>query len=146
MSYKNQDSMKYIFVFISLFITLNTQAQSMNMDWVSDKNYNEKIHEKSPFGDDKSSIVVIEFWAKFNDQNSFKEYNKVKGITHYYRCDLSVNPELKKKYRIRMTPTILIFKDGILEESFRAGLDLECPVDLNELNGTIEDIKNASQF
>jgi len=29
--------------------------------------------------------------------------------------------------------TILIFKDGILEESFRAGLDLECPVTLEEL-------------
>jgi hypothetical protein len=120
--------------------------QAQSIDWVSDNNYDERIHEKSPFGDDKTSIVVIEFWAKFNDQNAFKEYNKVKEITHYYRCDLSINPELKKKYRIRMAPTILIFKDGILEESFRAGLDLECPVDLNELNEKIIEIKNASQF
>jgi len=136
--------MKYILLFISFFFVVTLQAQSI--DWVSDNNYDERIHEKSPFGDDKTSIVVIEFWAKFNDQNAFKEYNKVKEITHYYRCDLSINPELKKKYRIRMAPTILIFKDGILEESFRAGLDLECPVDLNELNEKIIEIKNASQF
>lgn len=136
--------MRYIFAFITLFMTLNIQAQSI--DWVGDKDYSKKIHEKSPFGDDESSIIVIEFWAKFNDDNSFKEYSNIEGITHYYRCDLSVNPQLKKKYRIRMAPTILIFKDGILEESFRAGLDLECPVDLSELNRTIENIKNASQF
>jgi len=136
--------MKYILLFISFFFVVTLQAQSI--DWVSDNNYDERIHEKSSFGDDKTSIVVIEFWAKFNDQNAFKEYNKVKEITHYYRCDLSINPELKKKYRIRMAPTILIFKDGILEESFRAGLDLECPVDLNELNEKIIEIKNASQF
>ena len=136
--------MKYILLFISFFFVVTLQAQSI--DWVSDNNYDERIHEKSPFGDDKTSIVVIEFWAKFNDQNAFKEYNKVKENTHYYRCDVSINPELKKKYRIRMAPTILIFKDGILEESFRAGLDLECPVDLNELNEKIIEIKNASQF
>lgn len=146
MSYKNQDSMKYIFVFILLFITLNTQAQSMNMDWVSDKNYNEKIHEKSPFGDDKSSIVIIEFWAKFNDVNAFQEFKQLKNVTHYYRCDISSNPELKKKYRVRMAPTILIFVNGVLEEDFRAGLDLECPVNLPELQEAIEEARLSNQF
>ena len=32
-----------------------------------------------------------------------------------------------------MAPSILIFKDGIVEESFKAGLDLELP-DLQEHN------------
>lgn len=45
-----------------------------------------------------------------------------------------------------MAPTILIFKDGILEESFKAGLDLECPVNLEELQKTIDEIKHSSQF
>ena len=30
-----------------------------------------------------------------------------------------------------MRPSILIFKDGIVEESFKAGLDLELPTDLH---------------
>jgi len=116
------------------------------MDWVSDKNYNEKIHEKSPFGDDKSSIVIIEFWAKFNDANAFQEFKQLKNVTHYYRCDISSNSELKKKYRVRMAPTILIFVNGVLEEDFRAGLDLECPVNLPELQEAIEEARLSSQF
>ena len=110
------------------------------------EDYKSKIHEKSPFGDDKSSIVVIEFWVKFNNDNSFKEFNKLKNVTHYYRCDLASNPVLKKKYKVRMAPTILIFKDGILEESFRAGLDLECPVTLKELQETIKETRLSNQF
>ena len=53
---------------------------------------------------------------------------------------------MKKKYRIRMAPTLIIFKDGINEESFKAGLDLECPVTLDELNEAIEEVKKAGQF
>ena len=106
----------------------------------------EKIHEKSAFGDDETSIVIIEFWAKFNDVNAFQEFKQLKNVTHYYRCDISINPELKKKYRVRMAPTILIFVNGVLEEDFRAGLDLECPVDLPELQEAIEEARLSSQF
>ena len=45
-----------------------------------------------------------------------------------------------------MAPTLIIFKDGIKEETFKAGLDLECPVDLEELQETIDELKKASQF
>ena len=45
-----------------------------------------------------------------------------------------------------MAPTILIFKDGILEESFRAGLDLKCPVTLKELQETIEETRLSNKF
>ena len=127
------------FLLVSVF---NLHGQ----EWVSDNTYEEKIHEKSAFGDDEISIVVVEFWAKFNDINAFQDWNKVKGISNYYRCDVAVSPEAKKKYKIRMAPTILIFKDGILEETFKAGLDLECPVDLEELQETIDEIKESSKF
>ena len=45
-----------------------------------------------------------------------------------------------------MAPTIIIFKDGVNEESFKAGLDLECPVNLSELQDTIQEVKEASAF
>ncbi len=142
MSSKKEINMKYFFFLILLTLSFNLQAQ----DWVGDKDYKKKIHEKSPFGDDESSIIIIEFWVKFNNVNSFKEFNKLKNITHYYRCDLASNPELKKKYKVRMAPTILVFRDGILEESFRAGLDLECPVTLEELKKTIKETQLSNQF
>ncbi len=45
-----------------------------------------------------------------------------------------------------MAPTLIIFKDGIPEEKFKAGLDLTCPVTLTELQSAIEGVKKASQF
>jgi len=45
-----------------------------------------------------------------------------------------------------MAPTIIIFKDGVAEESFKAGLDLECPVNLEELQEAIEEVKTAGAF
>ena len=142
MKYKKVDNMKNILLILLILLSTNLYSQ----DWVGDKDYDKKIHEKSAFGDDEVSIVIIEFWAKFNNVNAFQEFKQLKNVTHYYRCDISTNPELKKKYRVRMAPTILIFVNGVLEEDFRAGLDLECPVDLPELQEAIEEARLSSQF
>ena len=45
-----------------------------------------------------------------------------------------------------MAPTIIIFKNGIKEVDWKAGLDLECPVTLAELTDAIVEAKTASQF
>ena len=63
-----------------------------------------------------------------------------------YRVDIAKAPKAKKEYRVRMAPTLIVFKDGIAEESFKAGLDLECPVDLGELQEAIEEVKTAGAF
>ena len=81
---------KILFLIILLFSFSNVYGQ----DWISDSNFDDKIHEKSAFGDDEMSIVVVEFWAKFNDANSFKDWDKVKNITHYYRIDISKDAEM----------------------------------------------------
>ena len=125
-----------------LLISGNTFGQ----DWITDSNFEDKIHEKSAFGDDEMSIVIVEFWAKFNDANAFQDWDKVEGITHYYRIDIAKAPNAKKEYRIRIAPTIIVFKDGIKEEVYKAGLDLECPVTLDELLEAIEEVKTANQF
>ena len=133
---------KVLFLIILLISFSNVYGQ----DWISDSNFNDKIDEKSAFGDDEMSIVVVEFWAKFNDANSFKDWDKVKNITHYYRIDISKAPNAKKEYKVRMAPTIIVFKDGIKEEVYKAGLDLECPVTLDELQEHIDELKLGSQF
>ena len=133
---------KILFLIILLLSFGNVHGQ----DWINDSNFDDKIHEKSAFGDDEMSIIVVEFWAKFNDSNSFKDWNKVKNITHYYRVDIAKAPNAKKEYKVRMAPTIIVFKDGIKEEVYKAGLDLECPVDLDELQEHIDELKLGSQF
>lgn len=116
-----------------------------SQDWADDSSLDEILNSKSAFGDDESKIVVIEFWAKFNEANAFADWDKVEGV-EYYRVDIGKAPAAKKEYRVRMAPTIIIFKDGVAEESFKAGLDLECPVDLEGLQEAIEEVKTAGAF
>ena len=130
---------------IILFIFLLLNYVGYSQEYIDDSNFEDKINQKSAFDDDETNIVVVEFWAKFNEINAFPDWDKVEGI-NYYRVDIAKAPDAKKKYRIRMAPTLIIFKDGINEESFKAGLDLECPVTLDELNEAIEEVKKAGQF
>ena len=45
-----------------------------------------------------------------------------------------------------MAPTIIIFKDGIKETVFKAGLDLTLPADLSDIQEAINEVNKASQF
>ena len=45
-----------------------------------------------------------------------------------------------------MAPTLIVFLDGTKEDDFKAGLDLECPVTLEELQESIDEAKKSSQF
>ena len=113
--------------------------------FIDDSNFQEKINQRSAFGDDETTIVVVEFWVEFNKANAFSEWDKLTDIK-YYRVDIEKAPNAKKKYRIRMAPSVLIFKNGTLEESFKAGLDLELPADLSEIQEAIDDALEASRF
>ena len=50
------------------------------------------------------------------------------------------------EYRIRMAPTLIIFKNGVKEKVFKAGLDLLLPTDLPEIQQTIDRINTADKF
>ena len=132
--------MKYLNI-ILLLLSFNTSAQ----EWITDDNFDSKINERKAFGDDQSLPVVVEFYAKFNDANKFEDWSKLENVI-YYRADISNSPEAKKKYKVRMAPTLIIFKDGIKEVIFKAGLDLVLPADLQEIQESINEINNASKF
>ena len=132
--------MKY-FNLILLLICFNTYGQ----EWVTDDNFDSKINEKQAFGDDQTKPVVVEFWAEFNDGNKFEDWSKLEDVV-YYSADITKCPAAKKKYKVRMVPTIIIFKEGIKEEMFKAGLDLMLPADLNEIQEAINEVNKASAF
>ena len=132
--------MKY-FNLILLLICFNTYGQ----EWVTDSNFDSKINEKQAFGDDQTLPVVIEFWAEFNDENKFEDWSKLEDVV-YYRADITKCPAAKKKYKVRMVPTIIIFKEGIKEEMFKAGLDLMLPADLTEIQEAVNEVNTASKF
>ena len=131
-------------LFISLVLVF-ISFQGFGQEFITDDNFDAKINEKHAFGDDDQNIVVVEFWAKFNEANSFADWEKVEGVK-YFRMDVGTSPIMKKKYRIRMAPTLIVFNKGIKETTFKAGLDLECPVELDELQEAIEEVKTADKF
>ena len=115
-----------------LILMLVLPLTSFSQNWVDDSSLDEILNTKDAFGDDESSIVVVEFWAKFNEANAFPDWDKLSDV-QYYRVDIAKAPKANKE-------------DGVNEESFKAGLDLECPVDLPELLDAIEEVKEAGAF
>jgi len=113
--------------------------------WINDNNFEEKIHVKDAFGDDDTSMVIVEFWVKFNQDNCFIEWEKLEGVT-YHRIDIATAPIAKKKYRVRMAPTLILFVDGVKTDVFKAGLDLVLKEDLSEIQSAIDEAKLSSQY
>ena len=137
--------MKNILILILLPLLSFSQTEVPEELWLDDSNFENKVSDNSAFGDDNEETILVEFWAKFNEANCFAEWEQVKDAL-YYRIDIAKAPNIKKEYRVRMAPTILIFKNGSVEASFKAGLDLELPTDLEEIQKTINEINNANKF
>ena len=137
--------MKNILILILLPLLSFSQTEVPEELWLDDSNFEDKVSDNSAFGDDNEETILVEFWAKFNEANCFAEWEQVKDAL-YYRIDIAKAPKIKKEYRVRMAPTILIFKNGSVEASFKAGLDLELPTDLDEIQKTINEINNANKF
>ena len=132
---------------ILLLISALAHAQSNVPEkyWIDDSNFDQTISNNNAFGDENDGTIVVEFWAKFNDANCFNEWKQINNAS-YYRVDISKAPQAKKKYRVRMVPTVIIFKSGSMEKIFKAGLDLTLPVGLGEIQETINEINLASNF
>ncbi len=128
-----------------LILMLALPFVSFSQEWADDSTIDGILNSQNAFGDDETSIVVLEFWAAFNEANAFADWDKLQDV-QYFRVDIGKAAKAKKEYRVRMAPTIIIFRNGVAEESFKAGLDLECPVDLEELQEAIEEVKAANAF
>ena len=135
---------------ITLRLTLITNILFAQVDvpakyWIEDSNFEEKINENHTFGDDDKLPVIVEFWASFNAANCFADWDKIKNAI-YYRVDISKAPNAKKEYRIRMAPTIILFKGGVKEDMWKAGLDLMLPANLNDIQEAVDEVNTASKF
>ena len=134
-------------LFLILLLPLMTYGQSEVPDkyWLDDSNYEEVINQKGAFEDSEEEIIVVEYWAKFNEKNCFADWEKLKNVS-YYRVDIAKSPLAKKKYRVRMAPTLFVIKEGVIEYKYKAGLDLLVPVTLKEIQTDIDELKKTNQF
>lgn len=63
---------------------------------------------------------VVNFNADFNKSNDYKWVNTPTCV--YYYIDLSNNPQLKAKYKIKSLPTIIVLKGGVEAKRWEADL------------------------
>ena len=146
MSYPKINKMKNLLFLIFLFpITLYSQSEVPNKYWLDDSNYEKSVNQKGAFEDNKEEIIVVEYWAKFNEKNCFSSWKELKNVS-YYRVDIAQAPLAKKKYRVRMAPTLFVIKEGVIEYKYKAGLDLLLPVTLEEIQADINELKKSNKF
>ena len=136
--------MKYLILILIPFISLS-QSEVPDEYWLDDSNFENIIHASDAFDDDQQETILVEFWAEFNEENCFAEWNEIENAK-YYRVNIADAPQAKKKYKVRMAPTLIIFKGGIKEVMFKAGLDLVLPADLKEIQESINEVNTASKF
>ena len=134
-----------LFLFLLFGSTLYSQSEVPDKYWLDDSNYEKVVNTKGAFDDSESEIIVVEYWAKFNEKNCFEFWKELKNVS-YYRVDIAQAPLAKKKYRIRMAPTLFVIKEGVIEYKYKAGLDLLLPVTLEEIQSDIDELKKAGQF
>ena len=84
-----------------------------------------------------TGVVVVEFVASFAEP--FADWEQIKD-GKYYRVDIEKAPELKKKYRVRTVPTIIVFSNGSKELTYKANIMFELEVTAEEIHEDIEDL------
>tara|TARA_R100000935_G_scaffold27969_1_gene48248 strand:+ start:537 stop:956 length:420 start_codon:yes stop_codon:yes gene_type:complete len=139
--------MKYILTVLLLLTTTTLLSQ----EWITDKDFEEKVTGASAFDEDgEDNVIVIEFWADFNKDNAFPDWEKLNNLegVKYYRCDIATSPQLKKELRIRMAPTLLLYLkgDAYIKFTARAKLDLLCPVDYSKMVRAIEVVRREASY
>ena len=137
-----------LFLLIAIPSLLFGQQDVPEKYWLDDSNYEDVINGNSAFGDDDSKVVVVEYWAKFNEANCYPHWKELAEDPNidYYRVNIANAPVATKKYRVRMAPTMFIILNGIIETKFKAGLDLEFPADKSDVEEAIKEVQSSDKF
>jgi len=86
-----------------------------------------------------SGVCVVEFNASFNAVNSvdwLDELSDCKGR----RVDIAAEPELQKKHKIVVVPTVIVFNDGEEVERFQANIMMQLEATKKEVQAVIDEI------
>ena len=112
---------------------------------ISDVDFKQVVNNNDPFEDDALGIIVVEFWADFNRNGEFKDWEKLVGVK-YYRADISKVPNATSKYKVMSIPHVLIFKDGYVEQEYKAGITLKLSVTVEEVQKRINELLEVSKI
>ena len=86
-----------------------------------------------------SGICVVEFNASFNSQNSVPWIEKLNDC-ETARVDIATAPDLQKKHKIVVVPTIVVFNEGEEQERFQANIMMTMEATIEEVQEAVDDI------
>ena len=118
--------MKKYLVLIMIFVTSLCGAQ----DLLTSDNFKKETSR---------GIVVVEFWAAWNDANACAWLENLKDC-ETYRVDIGVHMKLQQEYDISAIPTVIIFNNGNIEEIIKPNIMFQLEADKKEVQGKVDEI------
>ena len=86
-----------------------------------------------------SGICVVEFNADFNSSNSVSWIESLNDCVTS-RVDISSNPDLQKRHKIVVVPTIVVFNDGREVTRFQANIMMTMEASLDDVQEAIDEV------
>ena len=87
-----------------------------------------------------AQVQVAQFNAEWNKANTVSWIDKLKDVKSLSYVDISTSPEIQKKHKIAVIPTIIIFKDGEEVARFQADLSFKMLATREEVQDEIDNI------
>lgn len=129
--------MKHLLIILTLFfaayMTSATVVGEQETVDVEPKYLTEDSFDKAI----NTGVVVVEFVASFAEP--FNDWQKIED-GEYYRVNIEKYPNLQKKYKVRVVPTIIVFNNGSKELSYKANILFELDVTADEIHEDIEEL------
>ena len=125
---KRIDVSNYLYVLMMVFMFLCGTA--LSQDFVTTDNFKNKIAK---------DVVVIEFWAEWNQMNQFNELIKLKGC-NTYRIDIMSSMDVQMHYNVTAIPTIIVFDNGIEKERFNPNVMFKLDADKKTVQNSVDTI------
>ena len=122
------DISNYIYILIIIFMFLCGTA--MSQDFVTANNFNNKIAK---------DVVVVEFWAEWNQTNQFNELIKLKGC-NAYRIDIMSSMDVQIDYNVTAIPTIIVFDNGVEKCRFNPNVMFKLDADKKTIQHSVDTI------
>ena len=101
-----------------------------SVEYLTNGNFNSKISK---------GIVVVEYWAEWNNANKFKELNQLKDCTVYRAC-IAKCTDAAVKYNIKAIPTVIIYDNGEEIKRFSPNIMLQLEASGKDVQSAIDEI------
>ena len=85
-----------------------------------------------------TQVTVKHFNAAWNNSNNVSWLSNLSDCNVKY-YDISKNPELQKKYKVVVVPTIVLFLDGEEVERFQADISFKMSATKSEVQEAIDE-------